>query len=83
VPDNRKGSGRKGSYNYYRAALSLATIPLMIGVAPAIGWWFGRLADRKLGTDWVFQAVGVALGIAAAIRETVLLVRRASKDLEE
>ena len=83
MPDNRKGSGRKGSYNYYRAALSLATIPLLIGVAPAIGWWFGRLADRKLGTDWIFQAVGAGLGFLAAIRETVLLIRKAQKDLEE
>ncbi len=83
MPDNRKGSGRKGSYNYYRAALSLATIPLMIGVAPAIGWWLGRLADRKFGTDWIFQAIGVVLGLGAAVRETVFLIRRAQKDLDE
>jgi F0F1-type ATP synthase assembly protein I len=55
----------------------------MIGVAPAIGWWLGRLADRKFGTDWVFQAIGVALGLGAAVRETVFLVRRAQKDLDE
>jgi len=83
MPDERKGNRGGASRNYYRAALLLATLPLTLGVAPLIGWWLGRLVDRKLGTDWVFQAVGIALGFAAAARETVLLIRRVQKDLEQ
>jgi len=59
-----------------------ATLPFFIGVAPLVGWWLGRWVDRRAGTDWIFQAVGVALGIGAAIRETVWLVRKAQRDLD-
>jgi hypothetical protein len=63
--------------------MSLATIPFFLGVAPLIGWWLGKWVDGKAGTDWIFQAIGVALGIGAAIRETVRMVRRAQRDLEK
>lgn len=83
MPDNRKGNrGGSSNSNYYRSALMLATIPIYMGVAPAVGWWLGRWVDRKLGTDWVFQALGVALGLVSAVRETVFLIRRVQKDLD-
>ncbi len=82
MPDNRKGRGGESNTRYYRAALMLATIPIYMGVAPAVGWWLGRWVDGKLGTDWVFQALGVALGFVSAIRETVHLIRRVQKDLD-
>jgi hypothetical protein len=77
---NRKGSSQRHNY---RAALALATIPFYLGVAPLVGWWIGRWADSKLNTDWAFQAIGVALGFVAAIRETVRMVRRAQRDLDQ
>jgi hypothetical protein len=82
VPDNRKGSRREPPRSYYGTVMLLATIPFTMGVAPVIGWWFGRFADRKLGTDWVFQVVGLVLGLAAAGRETYLLIRRVQRDLD-
>jgi len=75
---SRKGASRSP---YYRAVMLLATIPLYIGVAPIVGWWLGRWVDRKAGTEWVFQAIGSALGIGAAILETIRIVRRAQRDL--
>lgn len=81
--DDRKGNRKGEPRSPYRAIGLLTTIPLIIGVAPVVGWWMGRWVDRKAGTDWVFQAVGVAFGFAAAVRETILLIRRAQKDLEE
>lgn len=79
--DDRRGERGGGSRSPYRAIGLLTTIPLMLGVAPLIGWWLGQWADRRAGTDWIFQAVGVAVGIGAAIRETVLIIRRAQRDL--
>ena len=77
------GSRKKAARSpYYRAVMQLATLPFFIGVAPLVGWWLGRWVDRRAGTDWIFQAIGLALGIAAAIRETIRVVRRAQRDLE-
>ena len=84
MKEDRKGNRRGASRSsYYRAVMGLATIPFFIGVAPIIGWWLGKWVDGKAGTDWIFQAIGVALGIAAAIRETIRMVRRAQRDLEK
>jgi F0F1-type ATP synthase assembly protein I len=80
---DRKGSGEGDSRHYYRTVAELASIPLMLGAAVMVGWWLGRWADRRLHSDWVFQAIGVAIGMAAAVRETVRLVRRVSKELDE
>ena len=82
MQENRKGNRKRVPHSYYRAVMSLATIPFFLGVAPVIGWLIGRWVDGKAGTDPVFQAVGVAFGIAAAIRETVRVVRRAQRDLD-
>ena len=76
---NPKGASRGP---YYRAMMLLATIPLFIGIAPIVGWWLGRWIDRKAGTEWAFQAIGSALGIGAAILETVRIVRRTQRDLD-
>jgi hypothetical protein len=83
VVRHRKGSRKGDTQNYYRAALALISIPFYLAVAPLVGWWIGRWADAKLGTDWIFQAIGVCLGIVAAIRETVRMIRRAQRDLED
>jgi len=83
MPEGRKGNGGGDSRHYYRNVAELASIPLMLGVAVVIGWWLGRWADRRLHTEWVFQALGIALGIGAGVRHTVFLVRRVSKELDE
>jgi len=82
VPDNRNGDRGESRRSYYGIVMTLASIPFILGVAPIIGWWLGRLIDRKLGTDWVFQVVGLVLGLGAAARETYLLIRRVQKDLD-
>ncbi len=83
MPEDRKGNGGGDSRHYYRTVAELASIPLTLGVAVAIGWWVGHLADRKLHTEWIFQAIGIALGLAAGVRQTVVLVRRVSKELDK
>ncbi len=83
MPMDRKGSGGGDSRRYYRTVVELASIPLMLGAAVIVGWWLGRWVDRRLHSDWIFQAIGIAIGMAAGVRETVRLVRRVSKDLDE
>lgn len=80
--DRRGKPGDRSPTRYYRGMMTLATIPLFLAVAPLVGWWLGRWVDSRAGTDWAFQAAGVGLGIAAAIRETIRLVRRAQRDLD-
>lgn len=82
MPEKRNGVRGETRRSYYGIVMTLASIPFILGVAPIIGWWLGRLADRKLGTDWVFQVVGLVLGLGAAARETYLLVQRVQKDLD-
>ena len=83
VKESPNGSRKKAARtSYYRGVMQLATLPFFIGVAPLIGWWLGRWVDGRAGTDWIFQAIGLALGIVAAIRETIRAVRRAQRDLE-
>ena len=78
---DRKGKRGGGTQNYYRATLALISIPFYLGVAPLVGWYLGRWVDSKVGSDWIFQALGVALGFVAAIRETARMIRRAQRDL--
>ena len=83
MKEGPNGSRKKAVRSaYYRAAMLYATLPFFIGVAPLVGWWLGRWVDRRAGTDWIFQVVGVALGLGAAVRETVRIVRRAQRDLD-
>lgn len=82
MPDNRNGNREEPRRSYYGIVMTLASIPFILGVAPIIGWWLGRLIDRKLGTDWVFQVVGLVLGLGAAARETYLLIQRVQRDLD-
>ena len=57
----------------------LATIPFLLLAAPVVGFVLGRLFDRWLHTSfltWVF----LALGMVAAVREVIRVLRRAGSD---
>jgi hypothetical protein len=83
MPDDRKRDGGGESRHYYRTVAELASIPLTLGVSVVIGWWLGRWADNRLHTDWVFQAMGIAIGMTAGVRQTVVLVRRVTKEMDK
>lgn len=63
-----------------RSTLLLTGLPVTIAVCVLSGWWLGCLADRHFGTGWVFQTAGVLVGIAAAVRDAAVQVRRAMDD---
>ena len=62
---------------HMRELTMLAGIPFTIGAATVLGWWFGSLADRHFHTGLLMQALGTALGLAAAAIDTARLIRRA------
>ncbi len=80
-PGNRKRPKDKGS-NLRQVGL-LGTIPLLIGVAPLIGYFAGNWLDGKLGTSPILMIVFIGLGLAAAIKETVKIIKQASRESEE
>lgn len=61
----------------------LSMIPFLLAVAPLIGWFMGRWLDGRLGTNPVLTVVLLLLGFVAGVRETIILVRRASAEAEE
>ena len=56
----------------------LATVPMMLLVAPLIGYFAGHWADKYFGTEPYLSALGVILGLASAGIETYNLVKKAS-----
>ncbi|MBI1952857.1 MAG: AtpZ/AtpI family protein [Candidatus Omnitrophica bacterium] len=58
----------------------LVSIPLILGLSPVVGGFFGWILDRALGTRPLFLILLLAAGFAAGIRETWLLIRKASEE---
>jgi F0F1-type ATP synthase assembly protein I len=54
-----------------RTAYELSAGLLSFIVAIGIGWWFGRVLDRWLGTSWlvwVFTSFGFVAGVLNVVR---------------
>lgn len=67
----------------YRAARQiglLSTIPILLVVAPLVGFFAGRFLDGKLGTDPALTIVFLVLGFVAAAVEIARIVKLTSKD---
>ncbi len=69
--------------DYVRKAGMMLFIPFLLGACPAIGYFLGSLVDKIFHTQNVFSIIFIFLGLAAAARETYVIVRRASKDNEQ
>jgi len=70
-------------YRLARQLGILTTIPLLLAVAPMIGYYAGAWLDERLGTGPFLMVVFLLLGFGAGIRETVSLIRKAGKAAEE
>lgn len=51
-------------------------IPMMMVVGPAMGYYLGRLAERKWGHDPWLSTGGAVFGLVAAARQIWLLLKR-------
>ncbi len=68
----RKGESDTG---WRGAGLALA-IPTMLAACVLVGVVLGKLADSWLGTSPLLVLLGLALGLAAGVRETILILRK-------
>jgi len=80
--DNGKPQGSKGQ-RHLRTLGLLGSIPLLIGLGPLIGYFAGNWLDGKLGTAPYLTIILLILGFAASIKETVKIIKIASKEPEE
>jgi len=55
------------------------SIPIMLGVGPAAGWWLGRLAQNRWGGEPWLEVGGVLFGLAAAIRQVYKVIKQGSR----
>jgi len=81
-PNNKKPPNKKGRTDLRQIGL-LGTIPFLIGVGPLVGYFIGGWLDDKFGTDPILMIVFLGLGLAAAIKETVRIIKEASRDSEK
>lgn len=70
-PPNKKND------NDYRQIAILGAIPGLLIVGPAVGFFVGQWADKKLGTDPWMVVIGLVVGFAAVAIQIVDLVKRA------
>ena len=56
------------------------SIPIMLGVGPAVGWYLGRLAQNRWGGDPWWEVGGVLFGLAASIRTIYKVIREGSRE---
>jgi len=75
-------SPKDGGRNLRTVGL-LGVIPLMIGVAPLIGYLIGNWLDGKFGTGPYLMVVFIALGFGAAVKETVKIIKEANRENED
>ena len=56
------------------------TLPIILGVGPALGWWLGRLAQQRWGGEPWLEVVGVLFGLTAAGRQVYKVIREGSRE---
>lgn len=74
---------RKSPYEGLRSAGLLLTIPTLLIVAPLVGFFVGNWLDRRFATAPWLGIAGLAVGFAAAGRETYLIYRRYEAESKE
>jgi len=73
----KKETGRLGAASLYLA------VPTLLAASILVGFFLGRWADSKLGTDPYLMIIGLVLGMGAAGRELYRLVKKAQALEEE
>jgi ATP synthase protein I len=79
IDENRNKDAQQTVRALYRAA-SLASIGIEMGVAVALGWWFGTLLDDYFGTAPWLMIVFLLFGVAAAFAAVIRTAKQATRD---
>jgi ATP synthase protein I len=64
-------------YKRLRQLGLLTTIPMILAAAPLVGYYLGRWLDRRFRTDPVLSLIMLGVGLAAGVRETILILKKA------
>jgi ATP synthase protein I len=64
----------------YRQIGLLTLIPIIMVVAPLLGYFLGSFLDQKLGTEPYLMIVFIIFGFAAAGKEVYELIRRSAQE---
>ena len=75
----RPGSRDDESRRAMRDIGLYTSIPIMLGVGPALGWYLGLLAQRRWGGAPWLEVAGVVFGLAAAVRQVYKVIKRGSE----
>ena len=70
-----------GKQNALQRGLKYTHIAFVIPASVIMGWIFGALLDRWLGTTWINLA-GLGLGVVAGFYDLIRTVMRMSKEDE-
>jgi F0F1-type ATP synthase assembly protein I len=81
--DDRKRKEQREKFRSMRQVGLLTSIPFLLLVSPLVGYWMGTHVDRWLHSSPWGADIGVALGLAAGLREVVRVIRRAGEEAEE
>lgn len=66
-----------------RRASMLMTIPTLLVASPLVGFFLGKFADERFGTDPWLQLAGVVLGFVAAGQQITAIIRRVRAEGED
>lgn len=69
----------KDKLSGYRQLAIATTIPVILVVAPLLGYYIGNWIDRRLGTGKIFMIIGLALGFGAAAKEIYDLIKNSTE----
>ncbi len=62
---------------WWQQAGLLTTIPAVLLVGPALGYYLGALGDRRWSCEPWGVGIGIVLGLLASARVTIQLIRQA------
>ena len=79
MPESKKPKKARKRSDLRQIGL-LGAIPMLLASGPLIGFFIGRWLDDKLGTDPILLLIFLALGFAAAVRETIKIIKEADRD---
>ena len=63
-----------------KVVLEATSIPFVLLGGPLVGFFIGSFLDRKFKTDKIFLIIFIVLGFAAAVKETIYILKRVQKE---
>ncbi len=70
---------RYEKYEGLRQVALLTSIPTVLAVSPAVGYWVGDFLDRVFLTSPWLMAFFTVLGVVSGVRQTAALIKRVGK----